>query len=93
MPNKAHDAAADHIADLFGDPELDLPFRIPTLLEQERDAEFIDFYPEVTVAKHLLTETKMRSLIGSFLEPSALKAAFGCGTVYSIKDFVGGNLT
>ncbi len=35
FPTKAQDDAVDQAADLFGDGEIELPFRVPTLLEQE----------------------------------------------------------
>ncbi len=56
FPTKEEDEAAEALADFFHDNVADLPFRLPTLSEQERDAELNGFYSELGAAKQVLTE-------------------------------------
>ncbi len=54
FPTKEEDDAAEALADFFHDNAADLPFRLPLLTEQERDAELNRFYFDLGAAKQVL---------------------------------------
>lgn len=89
LPTEEEDKAAAILADVFDDPGIWLPFRVPSIAEMEVDSELGDFYADLTSAKALLSPQMYISLVGNFFRPSALAAALGKGAPDGLAAFLG----
>ena len=75
VDNTQLDAAAFELADLFAHPHIVMPFRLPTLDEQIREAELVDLLQSSPFFEaNQIGDAHLINFLGNYFKPSALTA-------------------